>query len=374
MTNLPVAKDGKLPPPPRLSKAERDKRLQETLDAIHDFLDAHKTDNSERAYYAGLRYFWAWCWYTWGVTEEEYPVPEPLIEAYVIGMLKGFRKDTDEAIRELGIKKTPGPSKLSTIEQRLWVLNRAHQEHVKDIDDRYVYTATVRKLLKAARKDGKHRKEKSKALVRDQLLELIDALDDMPPVYGAMMRAMLAVGFVAGGRRVSELVAITPDDLTRRDTKESPGWMFELALGARKTADAADDVKILPIRGFAAVWLMEWLRLREELGVSGPPLFRAVRLRQGRDRKTRQMETREYVQKGGSTSWFWQQIRKLADKAGIEGKITPHSLRSGFATQAVRDGVNVKQVMAMTDHKSVKVFMGYVEAEDLLTSDAGKLL
>ncbi|WP_419634062.1 hypothetical protein, partial [Thiolapillus sp.] len=178
MTNLPVAKDGKLPPPPRLSKAERDKRLQETLDAIHDFLDAHKTDNSERAYYAGLRYFWAWCWYTWGVTEEEYPVPEPLIEAYVIGMLKGFRKDTDEAIRELGIKKTPGPSKLSTIEQRLWALNRAHQEHVKDIDDRYVYTATVRKLLKAARKDGKHRKEKSKALVRDQLLELIDALDD----------------------------------------------------------------------------------------------------------------------------------------------------------------------------------------------------
>ncbi|WP_419584699.1 tyrosine-type recombinase/integrase, partial [Thiolapillus sp.] len=102
--------------------------------------------------------------------------------------------------------------------------------------------------------------------------------------------------------------------------------------------------------------------------------FRAVRLRQGRDRKTRQMETREYVQKGVSTSWFWQQIRKLADKAGIEGKITPHSLRSGFATQAVRDGVNVKQVMAMTDHKSVKVFMGYVEAEDLLTSDAGKLL
>ncbi|WP_419616276.1 tyrosine-type recombinase/integrase [Thiolapillus sp.] len=63
-----------------------------------------------------------------------------------------------------------------------------------------------------------------------------------------------------------------------------------------------------------------------------------------------------------------------APKAGIEGKITPHSLRSGFATQAVRDGVNVKQVMAMTDHKSVKVFMGYVEAEDLLTSDAGKLL
>ena len=155
MTNLPVAKDGKLPPPPRLSKAERDKRLQETLDAIHDFLDAHKTDNSERAYYAGLRYFWAWCWYTWGVTEEEYPVPEPLIEAYVIGMLKGFRKDTDEAIRELGIKKTPGPSKLSTIEQRLWALNRAHQEHVKDIDDRYVYTATVRKLLKAARNTEK---------------------------------------------------------------------------------------------------------------------------------------------------------------------------------------------------------------------------
>ena len=86
------------------------------------------------------------------------------------------------------------------------------------------------------------------------------------------------------------------------------------------------------------------------------------------------METREHIQKGISAAWFWRQIKKLAEKAGIEGRITPHSIRAGFATQAVRDGINIKQIMAMTDHKSVKVFMGYVEAEDLLESDAGKLL
>ena len=196
--SLPAPKNGKLPPPPQLTKAARDERLREVREAIHEFLEAHKTDNSERAYYAGLRYFWAWCWYTWGVTEEAYPVPEPLIEAYVIGQLKGFRREVDEVMIELGIKKTPNPSKLSTIEQRLWSLNRAHQEHVKDIGERYVYTQAVRQLLKSARKDARHRKEKSKALVRDLLMELIDALDDMEPIYATMMRAMLSVGFAAG--------------------------------------------------------------------------------------------------------------------------------------------------------------------------------
>lgn len=372
--SLPAPKNGKLPPPPQLTKAARDERLREVREAIHEFLEAHKTDNSERAYYAGLRYFWAWCWYTWGVTEEAYPVPEPLIEAYVIGQLKGFRREVDEVMIELGIKKTPNPSKLSTIEQRLWSLNRAHQEHVKDIGERYVYTQAVRQLLKSARKDARHRKEKSKALVRDLLMELIDALDDMEPIYATMMRAMLSVGFAAGGRRVSELVSLAPGDITRRDTANTPGWFFELALGKSKTRKAADDVKVLPVRGQTAIWLMEWIRLREELDISGPPLFRAVRVTKTRSGKDGGQETHGHVQKGISADWFWRHISALAEKAGIEGRITPHSLRAGYCTQAVRDGINPKDAMSMTDHKSLTVFMGYVAAADLLESDAGKLL
>jgi len=361
MLNLPLLKNGKAPPPPRLTAAERESRLREIREAIRKFLDDHKVNNSERAYLAGLRYFWAWAWYTWGVTKEEYPVPEAVIEAYVLEQLQGMRASTEEAMARLGVKKKPGPSKLSTVEQRLWALNRAHQEHVRGIDERYVYTPTVRKLLKAARKDAKHRKEKSKALVRDLLEELIEALDDEEPIRATMLRALISVGFAAGGRRVSELIALAPEDLVRRDAPEPPGWMFEWSLGARKTADAADAVKVVPVRGKAALWLMEWIRLREELGIEGAPLFRAVR-------------PGGKVQKGISAPWVWKQITELAAKAGIEGRVTPHSLRAGYATQAVRDGINLKEAMAMTDHKSFKVFMGYVEAEDLIKSDAGKLL
>ena len=67
-------------------------------------------------------------------------------------------------------------------------------------------------------------------------------------------------------------------------------------------------------------------------------------------------------------------MKALAEKADIEGNITPHSIRAGYATQAVRDGIVIKDAMALTDHKSEKVFMGYVEARDALYLDAGRLL
>ncbi len=47
--SLPAPKNGKPPPPPRLTKIERDERLHEVKEAIREFLEAHKTDNSECA-------------------------------------------------------------------------------------------------------------------------------------------------------------------------------------------------------------------------------------------------------------------------------------------------------------------------------------
>jgi len=358
-----------LPAPPRLTRHEREVRLEETRVAIQRFLEEHKSGNSERAYYAGLRYFWAWCWFTWGVTREEYPVPENIIEAYVLEQLQDISAQTEAAMLKLGVKRKPGRSKLATVEQRLWALNRAHQEHVPNIDDRYVYTPTVRKLLKAARQDGYHQKQKSTALVRDLLERLIDTLDNKEPNYACMMRALLSVGFAAGGRRVSELVSMREEHLKRSPDSTEPGWMYELALGKRKTAAAAEAPKILPVRGMAARYLAEWIELRRELGVENGPLFRAVRIVKSKDGLQN-----GHVQSGISTTWIWNQLKQLAEEAGIDGRITPHSLRSGYSTQAVRDGISISDAMAMTDHKSFRVFMGYVEAEDLLHAKAGKLL
>jgi hypothetical protein len=60
--------------------------------------------------------------------------------------------------------------------------------------------------------------------------------------------------------------------------------------------------------------------------------------------------------------------------AGLEGDWAAHSLRSGFVTEAGRQGVPLGEVMAMTEHRSVTTVMGYFQAGSLLNSRATSLL
>jgi len=386
--DLPVPTNRMHRPPPILAAEEREARMERSKRRIKKYVEKRKKNNSKRAYYTALSHFWAWCMYAWGVTREEYPVPENIIEDYVINQLDGMPDDVQAALVEMGVVRAPKPkkasekpkkikSKLSTIELRLWALNQAHQKHLANIHPRYVYTAKVRDLIKSARTETKHRKKGSKALVKDLLEQLLEALDDAPPHKGAMLRAMISTAFASGGRRVSELINLSPGDVELLECSEFPGWFFALRLGARKTAEAADEVKMVPVRGRAALWLMEWLQLRKELEIHGDPLFRTVRVVRKRVRsgpRKGKMEPVEEILSGITATWFWRQMKALAEKAGIEGNITPHSIRAGYATQAMRDGIVIKDAMALTDHKSEKVFMGYVEARDALYSDAGRLL
>jgi hypothetical protein len=56
--------------------------------------------------------------------------------------------------------------------------------------------------------------------------------------------------------------------------------------------------------------------------------------------------------------------------AGLEGDWAAPRLRSGFVTEAGRQGVPMDEVMAMTEHRSVGTLMGYFRAGALLNSRA----
>jgi len=67
-------------------------------------------------------------------------------------------------------------------------------------------------------------------------------------------------------------------------------------------------------------------------------------------------------------------VQRRAKLAGLEGDWAGHSLRSGFVTEAGRQGVPLGEVMAMTEHRSVGTVMGYFQAGALLSSSASDLL
>jgi len=133
-------------------------------------------------------------------------------------------------------------------------------------------------------------------------------------------------------------------------------WVY--ALSATKTnTDGVRREK--PLRGEAAQALAAWLAAAP---ATTGPLFR--RLHRGGTVGTTAL-TADHVAR---------LVQRRAKLAGLEGDWAAHSLRSGFVTEAGRQGVPLGEVMAMTEHRGVGTVMGYFQAGSLLTSRASTLL
>lgn len=66
--------------------------------------------------------------------------------------------------------------------------------------------------------------------------------------------------------------------------------------------------------------------------------------------------------------WAARIVQRRAQLAGLEDDWAAHSLRSGFVTEAGRQGVPLGEVMAMTEHRCVDTVMCYFQAGSLLGS------
>ncbi len=56
------------------------------------------------------------------------------------------------------------------------------------------------------------------------------------------------------------------------------------------------------------------------------------------------------------------------------GKITAHSLRSGFVTESGRQNIPIGDAMALTGHRSVSTFIGYYRSGEVGNSSAARLM
>jgi len=173
-------------------------------------------------------------------------------------------------------------------------------------------------------------------------------------VTGLRDRAIMLLGF-AGAFRRSEMTSLVVEDLTfvdeglvillRRSKTDQHGH------GMEKAIPFAQDLTLCPVRA-----LRTWL---SAAGITEGPLFRRVR------------------KNGlvGSDALSDESVRLIvtgaAKAAGIEGKITPHSLRAGFCTAAALNNVDLARIGKHVGHASVQTTMRYVRIAERFKDHAG---
>lgn len=325
------------------------------------FVAAGTAANTVRSYRSALTYWAAWLHGRYGAALGDAPLPPAVAVQFVLDHLAQPTEDggwehllpseLDTALVAAGIKGHPGPLAYTTVSHRLAVLASWHRVHywTPPTEDTMVKTL-LRQAHKAQVRRGLTVRKKT-AVVLEPLQALLATCTD--GMRGVRDRALLLVAWSGGGRRRSEVVGLQVTDVRRLDADT---WVY--ALGSTKT-DISGVRREKPLRGEAAHALAAWLAVAP---ASTGPLFR--RLHRGGHVGTTAL-TADHVAR---------LVQRRAKLAGLDGDWAAHSLRSGFVTEAGRQGVPLGEVMAMTEHRGVGTVMGYFQAGSLLTSRAADLL
>ncbi|MEX2487071.1 MAG: site-specific tyrosine recombinase XerD [Nitriliruptoraceae bacterium] len=138
---------------------------------------------------------------------------------------------------------------------------------------------------------------------------------------GARDLAMLELLYGAG-LRISELVDADIDDLD-----DAEHLIRVVGKGQKE--------RIVPYGDIAAAALERWLVVRPSFA----PRSAAIFVNQRGGRLTRQ--------------GAWKLVRDYADRAGLTGRVSPHTLRHSFATHLLDGGADVRAVQELLGHASV---------------------
>ena len=231
----------------------------------------------------------------------------------------------------------------ATLAHRVVAIHRAHidRDLPSPVKDRL-----VRRTMAGIRRTVGVEQRQARALVKDDLLELLVAVERQKPMKAARDKSVLLIGF-AGAFRRSELVALQVEDITPHPHG------LELLLRRSKTDQEGEGRTVFvpnarseercPVNA-----LRHWL---EVAGIGAGPLFRRV------DRHDRVSAT-------GLTA---QSVALIVKSAVREAKgdaaaqiVSAHSLRAGFVTEAAALGMQTSAIMGQTGHRSLEMVFRYV--------------
>ena len=330
-------------------------------EAMLGLLAEGESENTVRSYKTATKYWAAWFWLRYG-KRIALPVAVPAVIQFIVdhaqrrtanGLSCELPPEIDQALVAASIKAVVGPPALATLVHRVSVLSKLHEMRaaINPCKD-----PTVRELLAKTRRAYSKRgvvKGKKAALTKDPMEQILATCDDS--LRGVRDRALLMFAWSSGGRRRSEVEAATHENVRKVDLRS---YVFTLARSKTDQTGTTGLDNVKPIVGLAADALEEWMAV---CGHTTGALFRRISHKDNVGRPLTASAVRDIV-------------KKRALMAGLTEDFSAHSLRSGFVTEAAKQGVPIGETMALTGHTSVVSVIRYFRMASAIESKAAKLM
>ena len=243
--------------------------------------------------------------------------------------------------------------KVSTLKRRLVSIKVLHKLKGHYLDSKN--PIIIETLMGIKRRKGSIQKRKKPILINN-LKEIINAIDkqNKEEIKKFRDRSIILIGF-AGGFRRNEIVSLNCEDLDfvqkglkieiRRSKTDQFGEGFTKAL---PYFDSSQYCPVLSVK--------KWI---EASKITSGPVFR--RFSKGSKLSKNRLTDQTVA----------LLIKEYLKLAGIDNKnYSGHSLRSGFATSAAESGVEERNIMAMTGHKSTEMVRRYIKEANLFKNNA----
>ena len=243
-------------------------------------------------------------------------------------------------------------SKISTLKRRLASISVIHKLKGYYLDNKH--PAIIENILGIKRRKGSIQKGK-KPLLINNLKIIINVIDEEnnEEIKSLRDRSIILIGF-SGGFRRNEIVSLNYEDLDfvneglKINLRKSKTDQF--GEGSIKGLPYFDNIQFCPV-----ISLIKWIKISK---ISSGPLFR---------RFTKGSKLSEKRLTDQTVSLL---IKKYLKLAGFDDKdYSGHSLRSGFATSAADAGVEEREIMAMTGHKSAEMVRRYIKDANLFKNN-----
>jgi len=243
--------------------------------------------------------------------------------------------------------------KMSTLKRRLVSIGVIHRLKGLYLDTKH--PSIIENIMGIKRRKGSVQKSK-KPLLINSLKVIIDVIDqqDKEEIKKFRDRSIILIGF-SGGFRRNEIVSLDYEDLDfvpeglKINLRRSKTDQF--GKGFVKGLPYFDSDQYCPV-----VSLKKWIEISK---ITSGSLFR------------RFSKGSKLLNKRLTDQTVALLIKEYLKIAGIDSKnYSGHSLRSGFATSAAESGVEERNIMAMTGHKSTEMVRRYIKEANLFKNNA----